>query len=252
MRYKIVFFIAVLLSFQSFGQNEVKRNLYKGNTLYKNNKFKDAESFYNKALELSRYNFIGNFNLGNTYFKLEDFENALETYEFIKQYCPTNIDKAKLYHNIGNTFMFLNKLEDAIEAYKEGLRLNPYDEETRYNLAYALEMKKQQDQDKQQNQDKQDNQDNQDGQENQENQNDQNEDNNDSNENDSSTDGNDKKENESSQNNQDESKQEGKISKEQALRILEAANKKEKEIQAKIDKGEIKKSEGTEKKKIDW
>ena len=53
---------------------------------------------------------------------------------------------ARINHNLGNSYLKENKLEQAIEEYKSSLRLNPNDEETRYNLAYAQKMKQQQEQ----------------------------------------------------------------------------------------------------------
>ena len=51
-------------------------------------------------------------------------------------------------HNMGNTLMKSNQYKEAVDAYKESLRINPQDQDTRYNLAYALEKLKQQQQNK--------------------------------------------------------------------------------------------------------
>ncbi|MCK7528269.1 MAG: tetratricopeptide repeat protein [Ignavibacteriales bacterium] len=41
-----------------------------------------------------------------------------------------------------------NKLEESVEAYKTALKFNPNDQDTKYNLSYALEMLKNKDKDK--------------------------------------------------------------------------------------------------------
>jgi tetratricopeptide (TPR) repeat protein len=44
----------------------------------------------------------------------------------------------QIWHNIGNCYLNQKKYEEAINAYKKSLKLDPKDEETRYNLAFAL------------------------------------------------------------------------------------------------------------------
>jgi len=43
----------------------------------------------------------------------------------------------KAWHNYGNAKLMQKSYEDAIYGYKKALKLNPKDEDTRYNLAYA-------------------------------------------------------------------------------------------------------------------
>ena len=45
---------------------------------------------------------------------------------------------AQLFHNIGNAQLQQKKFAEAAESFKQSLRLNPTDDETRYNLALAL------------------------------------------------------------------------------------------------------------------
>ena len=64
--------------------------------------------------------------------------------------------KAQIFHNMGVIFHTTKEYEKAIEMYKEALRNNPSDDETRYNLALAQKMLKDQQQNQQdQNQDQQ-------------------------------------------------------------------------------------------------
>ena len=61
---------------------------------------------------------------------------------------------AQIYHNMGVIFHSQKDYAKAVEAYKQSLRNNPKDDETRYNLALAQKMLKDQQQDQQnQNQD---------------------------------------------------------------------------------------------------
>ncbi|MBR0181112.1 MAG: tetratricopeptide repeat protein, partial [Prevotella sp.] len=65
--------------------------------------------------------------------------------------------KYQSFHNIGVICQTHKMYGEAIEAYKSALRLNPNDDETRYNLVLCKHQKQKQDQNKQnqQNQDQQ-------------------------------------------------------------------------------------------------
>ena len=47
---------------------------------------------------------------------------------------------AEIYHNVGNIGMQSKEYAKSVEAYKQSLRLNPKDDETRYNLALAQKL----------------------------------------------------------------------------------------------------------------
>lgn len=258
--------LALLIStFSGIAQNELKKNWYKGNILYQNGEFSDALLYFQKAVDNSPLNFKANFNLGNTFFRTEDYEKATAQFEKIAQIAPSKLDQSWVYHNLGNAHLLNNKINEAIDAYKEALRLNPKDEETRYNLAYAQLLKKQQEEQNQKNQDKNNEEQDQSDQQqdkNNENKNDAGEDGKNTkddqgNKPDEKDEGDGKDENKDGQGDQkdqdNQPSQENKyqpISKEQAKRILDAASRKEKQIQAELDKDK-KVGEGKSG-KIDW
>lgn len=121
-----------------------------GNKLYEDGKFTEAEVEYRKGLQKKPDSFEANFNLGNALFRQEKYEEAMKYYGNAAAQTPD--DKAKLaaaYHNIGNSLLMGNQVEQSIEAYKQALKNNPADDETRYNLAFAQQMLKQQQQNQQ-------------------------------------------------------------------------------------------------------
>jgi predicted Zn-dependent protease len=236
-----------ITSIQGISQNELKKNWFKGNDAYENEAYDDALIYYQKAIEDSPLNFKVNFNLGNTNVRLKDFEQAIEIYNQIAELAPTNLDQAWVYHNLGNAYFFNQKLEDAIEAYKSALRLNPTDEETRYNLAYAQFLKKEQDKknppDQQDQKDQNEQKDKNDPKD-QKDQKDPKDQNNPKDQNDEK----DKKDQKDK--NGDGSTKRQPISKEQAKRILDAAARNEKKVQGELDKDKVV-GTGTSG-KIDW
>ena len=62
-------------------------------------------------------------------------------------------ERAETYYNAGNSLYRSNKYQEAVEAYKHSLKLNPNDDDTRYNLQMARAKLKQQEQQKQQKKD---------------------------------------------------------------------------------------------------
>jgi hypothetical protein len=293
MKYSLII-ISLFISFLSFSQDEVKKNIYKGNIFYHDSEFEDAAYYYDKAVKESGFNFKANYNLANTQVRLKEYDKAIETYEKIADYTNAANKKSKIYHNIGNAKMYLlgqeskdkpvkasdllKTLEDAIASYKTALRVNSRDEETRYNLAYALLIKKQLEEQKKKEQksdDKKESDDDKDSDEEKDGE---------KSDSDKKKDG-DKKEGEPSDDKDkdgepkdddgdksDEEKdsdkkdekdsdgdpkkqkpKEQKISNAQAKRILEAADKAEKEIQNKLNKQKvIKGKKGKSGTKKDW
>lgn len=255
----ITLLIALTIYNISFSQDLERKNLYYGNKAYDEKEFDDAILYYEEALKTSPLSFKANYNMANAYFKKGDFQQASDLYSTLIDLAPTAFDRSKVYHNLGNAQFMNQKLDDAIESYKEALKINPNDEDSRYNLAYALLLKNQQ---QEQEQNENENENNENSNENENGKNDQNpqegdEKNQDKNDDPKESDEkNDENEKNSDGNNGDEktdkqkAAQQNKISKEQAKRILDAALKKEKEVQKKLEKY---KQVGTgESSKKDW
>jgi tetratricopeptide (TPR) repeat protein len=134
-----------------------------GVDLYKEQKFADAEVNFKKGTEKNPDSFEGKFNLGDAYYKQQRYDEAIKTFQSSFVNAKNDEEKAKIFHNIGNSLLKSQKIKESIGAYKEALKLNPNDQETKYNLSYALNMLKnpdqnqqQKDQNKDQNKDQQD------------------------------------------------------------------------------------------------
>ncbi|MDR3695983.1 tetratricopeptide repeat protein [Mucilaginibacter sp.] len=231
MKYLSVVILFLLSATQLFGQD--KSLIHKGNELYKQQKYKEAEDNYRKSVEKKSQDITGNFNLGDALYKQKKFADAGEQFNKLSS-SPNNnkVLTAQAYHNLGNSYLENKKLEESIEAYKKALLNNPKDDETRYNLAYAQEKLKQQQQQNKQNQNNK-NQDNK-NQQNKDNKNqDKNKDNKDQN-----------KQNQDKQNqdqkDQQNAQQKDKLSKEDAERMLEALNNDEKQTQDKLKNKKLK------------
>lgn len=159
-----------------FAQRE-SGNIRSGNRHYESERYTDAEVDYRRGIDKNADSFEAHYNLGNALFRQDKYDEAAREYTQAFQLLENKKDEAKekdtlrlahSYHNLGNSFYGQQKFQDAIRAYKQSLRLNPKDNDTRYNLIKAMQMQEQQQQQQQQNQDQQQEQQEQQSQEQQE------------------------------------------------------------------------------------
>ena len=124
-----------------------------GNEAYKKQQYLQAVSIYGKVLTKDSTNNTAAFNLGNSFYKIDKPEGAINEYDKTIEHTTDNSIKARAYYNKGVALQKQNMLPECIAAYKNGLKLTPQDEEARQNLERAL-MKMKQQQNKQDKQDK--------------------------------------------------------------------------------------------------
>lgn len=141
----------LLISQTAFSQNEERDYLRKGNRLYNDSVFVEAEINYRKALEINPKSTIAMYNLANTLFQQNKLEDAIEQYMATIRLEKNKENLALNYHNMGVIFHSQKEYLKAIEAYKQSLRNNPKDNETRYNLALAQKMLNEENKSQQQN-----------------------------------------------------------------------------------------------------
>jgi Ca-activated chloride channel family protein len=221
--------VILLQGLRLFAQQE-KSYVKNGNELYQQQKYKEAEAAYRKALVKKNQNIEGNFNLGDALYKQKQFDKAGEQFAKIAGSNKNKAVAAGAYHNLGNTLMQGKKLEESIEAYKKSLLNNPKDEQTRYNLAYAQEKLKKQQQQNKNNQNKNNKDKNKDKQNKDKDKDKQNQ---------------DKKNQDKQKQDQDKQKQQqqqqpDKLSKDDAQRMLDALNNDEKQTQDKLKNKKLK------------
>lgn len=187
-----------------------------GNRKFRKGDWKAADISYRKALVKDSTSVPANFNLANTLYRTENYDEAAKTMEKIKDSAPSSANAADYFYNVGDIAIAKKDWQGAVTAFKESLLRNPGDLEAKENYIYAKKMLE-----NQQNGGGGNGQDNQDNQDNQQNKNDQN--------------------NQPQQNNQNNQSgqqdgQQMKISPQQAQQMLRAIQAKEKETQDKVNK----------------
>jgi len=233
---QFIIILLMLLSGQWLYAQDAKSSVYQGNKLYSEKKYDEAAADYNKAAGDKQLALQGNFNLGDALYKQKKFDDAAQHFTDIGSSANNTVVKAGAYHNLGNTMFDQKKYQESVNAYEKSLLSNPKDDQTRYNLAYAQEKLKQQQQQKK-NQDK-NNQNNK----NQQNKDKQNKDQ------DKKNQDNKNKQNKDQQNK--DQQQPDKVSKDDAQRMLDALNNSEKDTQDKLKDKKFKAGRATISK--DW
>ena len=132
-----------------------RKDVNEGNKLFAQQKYDEAYNKYRNASIDDPNNPLIHYNLANALYKKKKYEDALKDYE--KSLSAEDIQvQEKSYYNMGNTFYRMGKLLEAIAAYKQALKLNPDDEDAKYNLEFVRrklkENSKKQPQNKQQQQ----------------------------------------------------------------------------------------------------
>ena len=222
--YIFVFLMAVALADVSAQVD--KRDVRRGNRDFRKENFKEAELDYFRALVKDSLSFAANYNMANTLYRQENYDQALKHLEKIADMAADSPAAADYYYNLGNVAMAKEDYQKAVDAYKQSLLRNPADLEAKENYIYAKEkLKQQQDQQNQQN-DQQNQQNDQDQNQNQ------NKDQQDQNKNDQDQ----QQDKQDDQEQQNQQGQEPKISPQAAKQMLQAIQAKEKETQEKVNK----------------
>ena len=215
----ISFFLLLLMAATASAQKAERDFIRKGNRFFKDSVYVDAEVNYRKALETNPQSTVSMFNLGNTLAQQNKLQEAMEQYVAATKIEKDKNDLAQIYHNMGVIFQSQKDYGKAVEAYKQSLRNNPKDDETRYNLALAQKMLK----DQQQNQQNQD--------QNKQQQQDQQEDKKDQNK--------DQQQNKHQQQPPQPQKKDSEMSKENAEQLLNSVMQDEKDVQDKVKKQQV-------------
>ena len=126
-----------------------RQYIRQGNKQFRSGDYANAEVSYRKAIEKNAKNPQAAFNLGNALMAQKKDSAAVEQFEGAARLETNSLRKAQAYHNMGVICQTHKMYGEAIEAYKNALRLNPKDDETRYNLVLCKHQKQKQDQQQQ-------------------------------------------------------------------------------------------------------
>lgn len=242
---RYLFLLLALMCVASTYAQPDREHIRRGNRFMRQGNYTSAINAYNRAIELDSTSSLSHYNLGLAYDNNNQPGPARDEYMKALEYETNSKYRAQILHNMGVVFQKSalaaqeqrkdSILHVAVNLYRESLRLNPHDDETRYNYLLCLrqlpppsENNQQDQQDQQNQQNEQQKEDNQ--------QNDQNGNNNDGQEQDDKNQEKQEQENAQGEQKDQEQKQQPQdpqISKEAMEQMLQAAMRDEKKTQDK-------------------
>lgn len=159
MKQGLIALIGLILLMGGQVQGQASRQqLREGNRQYNKQHYDQAEVTYRHALEQDSTDVRGQHNLGNALYRQNKYDEAATHYE--QAFAAPNAtakQRSRALHNRGNSYLKAGiesqdqqKLQQALASYQEALKLDPKNEETRYNLALARHLLQQAQQQQQQ------------------------------------------------------------------------------------------------------
>ena len=244
---KLLLKVGIVLFFVAKANGAVAQNanklLREGNKLYKKEKYNNATESYAKALQLAHTDVRAYFNQGDALYRLNELDKSKEQFTAVTKASKNTDITARAHYNIGNIHYKQEKWEESAKAYKESLKLNPKDEDAKYNLMMALAKIKKE---KNNNKDNKNNKDDKNKEDKNDNKDKDKQQNQQQNKNDKQQQSQDKQQDQNKQQQQ----QQGQISKEQAEKLLDAIGAEEGKVQQKLGKEKGKPQKGKIQK--DW
>lgn len=142
--------------------NVARKQTRKGNREYKKEHYDKAEVNYRRALHDDSTAYRAHYNLGNTLYRQKKYDQAANHYNKALELAgPDEKNRSRILHNLGNSNLMdglskdnraegLQQFQQAVNSYREALKLDPKNNNTRYNLSYAQKLLQQAQQQQQQ------------------------------------------------------------------------------------------------------
>ena len=134
----------------------------KGNREYKAKRYDQAEVNYRRAIHHDSTSYRAHYNLGNSLYRQKKYDEAATHYgQALEQPGLADKTRSRILHNRGNSYLRagldkenradgMEQFQHAVTDYQEALKLNPKNDDTRYNLSYAKKLLQQAQQQQQQ------------------------------------------------------------------------------------------------------
>ena len=137
--YRLLYIVFLFAALGASAQDMPERSeVRRGNRQYNKGNYEKSIERYERALEAAPESFEARYNLGNALYKAERFDKAEQTMrQAAADTLRTDDERAQAFYNLGNAQFKQQKYKEALESYKQSLRLNPSDQEAKYNYAYT-------------------------------------------------------------------------------------------------------------------
>lgn len=151
LRINIAGFIFLLFPYILFSQGKARKYLIEGNKNYVVQSYDEAAANYLRAIQEGGDSYKSNFNLGNAMYRQKKYSDAISQFEKSIKFASGKLEKSQAYFNAGNGYFKKKDYKKAAESFKKALKLNPRDDKARYNYAVTKEKLKEQEKQQQKN-----------------------------------------------------------------------------------------------------
>jgi len=135
-----MFLVAALtVASPTFAQAD-RKDVRAGNRRFASEKYREAEVDYRKALLKDSLSMAGNYNLGSSLYREENFDEAGKALERVKEVAPLTKHASAWHYNSGDVALQKKDYAAAVKAFRESLLLNPGDMDAKENYIYAKKM----------------------------------------------------------------------------------------------------------------
>ncbi|HLP60709.1 MAG TPA: tetratricopeptide repeat protein [Candidatus Deferrimicrobium sp.] len=152
----IIILLVPLLLFWHWFEPAARKNLA-GIKAYEAQKYQDALNEFLSAKGIKPDSPALKSNTASSLYQLNKYKEALEEFSQIDPE-KAKIDPSGFYYNVGNSFFRLEQFDKALESYKKSLIANPDDMDAKKNYELALKKKEEQEKKDQKDKDQQDQQ----------------------------------------------------------------------------------------------
>lgn len=162
-RTSLIFLLLLFACLSAQAQDgRVRKDVRQGNREYRNDRYERAELAYRKALQQDSSYYRAHYNLGNALYRQKNYTEAAQHFEAAMHQPDLSAKtRSQILHNKGNSNLKaglsksnrgegMQDFQQAVNDYQEALKIDPKNEDTRYNLSYAKKLLQQAQQQQQQ------------------------------------------------------------------------------------------------------
>lgn len=117
-----------------------RAELNRGNDLYTKGKYSQAQQVYNRIIASKPDNQKAKFNLGNALYREGRYQESQSRFESLTSKAVNNRLREKAFYNLGNSLFKQEDYKSAIHSYEEALKIDPKDKDAKFNLELAKKM----------------------------------------------------------------------------------------------------------------
>lgn len=143
---KVLFYISLFLLTAAFTSDAARD----ANEAYERGDFAEAERLYKMAIESNPDEAKLYFNLANALAQQGKTEEAVQAYKEFRSRTEQPVEKAAAEFNLGSLMAKNEDWETAALHFRNALKMNPADEDARFNYELALKKKEEGEQEQQQ------------------------------------------------------------------------------------------------------